>query len=427
MRVFGSVRHRVGTPWPVTAAAVAGTRAVVSSFGLRTPGPGVATARVRWAARRDRRRANPLQGWERSRYSQNGQDGILQTLFERIGVGERRFVEIGAADGAENCTRALLEDGWSGVWVEGDPGLAASARGVVGDRPVAVAQSFVDATNVGGVVADALTTLSDPDLRMDLLVVDVDGNDYWIVDVLVLNHRPRVVVVEYNAALGPVIRWTMRHNAAHTWDHDNRHGASLGAFAALLGRRGYRLVGCDSLGVNAFFVRSDVRGDLPSPATRSGFSPARYALPGGHPWRFHRLDLAPVADPAALELAVCWCETTEPVAAQIIWLAAAVTNRSPTRVGVDLARPVNLTWQWLDEDGQPTEAGQPHRIGLRQWSARPGQTVGLPARVRAPETPGRYTLRLRLVQENVVWFDPPGRLDVPNFRVVAPAAGHAPT
>src|ERR1700754_2894278 len=50
-----------------------------------------------------------LQHFESSRYSQNGEDGIIGEIFRRIGSKSRFFVEIAAADGAENCTRALAE------------------------------------------------------------------------------------------------------------------------------------------------------------------------------------------------------------------------------------------------------------------------------------------------------------------------------
>ena len=47
-------------------------------------------------------------------------------------------MEIGAADGEENCTRNLLESGWTGIWVEANPELAARARHVAAERVVVV-------------------------------------------------------------------------------------------------------------------------------------------------------------------------------------------------------------------------------------------------------------------------------------------------
>ena len=165
------------------------------------------TAAARSADERRRRGTsdpNRLVVAERSRYSQNGEDGIIATLIERVGPGDRTFVEVGAADGSENCTRALVEDGWSGVWIEGDADKAAAARAVVADRPVVVVDAYVDAANIAGLLDDA-GAAAEP----TVLVVDIDGNDYWVLAEVLGRYRPRVVAAEYNARVGPVLRWAM--------------------------------------------------------------------------------------------------------------------------------------------------------------------------------------------------------------------------
>ena len=54
-------------------------------------------------------------------YSQNDEDGIIQEIFNRIGVTNKTFVEFGAYDGLENNTTYLLMKGWRGLWIDGDP------------------------------------------------------------------------------------------------------------------------------------------------------------------------------------------------------------------------------------------------------------------------------------------------------------------
>src|SRR5262245_56964465 len=51
-------------------------------------------------------------------YSQNGEDGIIQEIFRRIGTESRLFIEIGTGDGLECNTTFLLAQGWRGIWVE---------------------------------------------------------------------------------------------------------------------------------------------------------------------------------------------------------------------------------------------------------------------------------------------------------------------
>jgi hypothetical protein len=67
----------------------------------------------------------------------------------------------------------------------------------------------------------------------------------------------------------------MAYNPSHTWGRDTYYGASLASLAALGRHLGYALVGTDSNGVNAFFVRRDL-------LARSGF-PERTAAEAYHP------------------------------------------------------------------------------------------------------------------------------------------------
>jgi hypothetical protein len=93
--------------------------------------------------------------------------------------------------------------------------------------------------------------------EFDLLSIDIDGNDYWVWEALAAHYRPRVVVIEINPAYPPPRRWVMEYNPTHAWRFDNYFGASLESMNALGKRLGYRLIGMESAGVNAFFVRED--------------------------------------------------------------------------------------------------------------------------------------------------------------------------
>src|SRR4051812_4954091 len=51
-----------------------------------------------------RRHPGSMAPFEFAVYSQNGEDGILQEIFRRIGTTSRRLVEIGCGDGLQNNT-----------------------------------------------------------------------------------------------------------------------------------------------------------------------------------------------------------------------------------------------------------------------------------------------------------------------------------
>ena len=66
------------------------------------------------------------------------------------------------------------------------------------------------------------------------------------------------------------------------------------------------------------------------------------------------------------------------------------------------AHPVHLTYRWLDADGNVVVAD-----GLRTTLGRevtPHDEIALDAQLQFPAAPGRYTLRLDMVHEFVVWF-----------------------
>jgi hypothetical protein len=212
-----------------------------------------------------------LTRYERRVFSQNGEDGIVEAILARIGAGARTCVEVGAEDGAECITRRLAErEGW---W-----SLLLDAEHEVPERRLR--RALVTAENVDALLRDGGVP---PDL--DLLAIDVDGNDYWIWAALSERWRPRVVVIEYNAQLGPSRVAAVPYDPAFRWDRTDYVGASLMALVRLGRRRGYTLVACDSFGVNAFFVRDDVaRGHFAPPPPEALFRPPGYGRGRrGHP------------------------------------------------------------------------------------------------------------------------------------------------
>jgi hypothetical protein len=208
--------------------------------------------------------------------SQNGEDGMIQEVFRRIGTTDRIFVEIGVGNGSENNTAFLLSQGWTGFWIDGNPKFLK----VIGDRKDLsrdCLQGLVSTVSRENVSA-LFQQLKVPEV-FDLLSLDIDQNTYYAWEGLA-GYRPRVVVVEYNASILPGVEWKVRYEPNRMADGTHNYGASLKALE-LLGRRlGYSLVGCDFIGVNAFFVRNDLTdGRFSAPFTSENhFEPPRLAL-----------------------------------------------------------------------------------------------------------------------------------------------------
>jgi hypothetical protein len=195
-------------------------------------------------------------------FSQHGEDGIIAFIFSKIGVGNARFVEFGVQDGTEcNCANLAINFGWSGLLMDGDPGNVIEARRYYQARlnshtkAVQIAECFVTRDNI-----NAVLTEHGFEGEIDLLSIDIDGNDYWIwkaIDAI----QPRVVVIEYNASYGPERSITIPYDPNFVWmatHHEFYYGASLAALTRLAHYKGYILSGCESSGTNAFFIRKDV-------------------------------------------------------------------------------------------------------------------------------------------------------------------------
>jgi hypothetical protein len=218
-------------------------------------------------------------------YSQFGEDGMLAEVFHRLGEGNRYAVELGVGEGSECCTRNLLVNhGWNGLLMEADPTLAARAAARFGGLGgVRVVCQTVTVENV----LDLFAAHEVP-TAPDLLVIDIDGNDYWVWQRLLPSYRPRVVVIEYNGRWVPPQEWIMPYRPNHRWDGSVHQGASLASLVQLASGHRYSLVACSPEGVNAFFIRNDCLGDhFPDHAMglRYHYAAPRYGRGFGHPVR----------------------------------------------------------------------------------------------------------------------------------------------
>lgn len=220
-------------------------------------------------------------------YSQHEEDGMIAEVFERVGATNRVFVEIGVGTGLENNTLALLIEGWQGLWVEASGRNAGRIRkglaNVIRSGRLKMTRAFATKENINDLISSATG-----DGEIDLLSVDIDGNDVHVFNAITCV-RPRVVVIEYNAKFPPPTELCVEYDASRGWAGDDCFGASLKFLEAAFAEKGYRLVGCDLTGSNAFFVRDDLVGDrfLAPYTAENHYEPARYYLTtaacSGHP------------------------------------------------------------------------------------------------------------------------------------------------
>lgn len=209
-------------------------------------------------------------------FSQNDEDGVLLRIFSHIGQTNQYVIEIGSncSDSdlgiPENLSANLIVNhGWHGAIFEMDQtecdrtryffarDFATKHFHVVVDgqhtyvSPLIV-QGAISPDNIDQKLRDASL-----EPEPDLMIIDIDGGDYAVIDAM-RAVRPRVLVVEFEK------RFRDRHSVVQ-FDHAHfskrwpqSGAASLPAWQQLLSARGYTLCAIAATGYNAFFIRNDV-------------------------------------------------------------------------------------------------------------------------------------------------------------------------
>lgn len=192
---------------------------------------------------------NHLLRYARRNTSQEGEDGVIEEVFRRLGVTKGWCVEFGAWDGKfhSNTWGLVQEHGWSAVLIEPDDyAFDLLTKNYAGLHNV---HCFKELVHVDGPSSlDAILARSPIPYDFDLLVIDIDGNDWFIWQSLHQYH-PRVVIIEINPFLPADINF-VRWN-----DNQVKASASLAAVTELGRAKDYELI-C-VVGGNAVFVRRE--------------------------------------------------------------------------------------------------------------------------------------------------------------------------
>ena len=210
--------------------------------------------------------------------SQNGEDGVLAEIFSRIGTESKIFVEFGIQNGSEgNCVFLADWCGWSGLFIEADLEQFKALNLKYSQNPkIQTFKNFVTSQNI-----NELLLIAGMPQEIDLISIDVDGDDFWIWNAI-NTVTPRVVVIEMNGSISPgdvIIQ--PPHNPP--WNGTSAYGASVAALAMLGEHLNYSLVHTEMAGVNAFFVRNDLLHYFPEAEQVSIHSSNHFLLSQRHP------------------------------------------------------------------------------------------------------------------------------------------------
>lgn len=214
-------------------------------------------------------KGKPLFTYNYKLNSQNGEDGILYFIFRCIGVTNRRCIEICAGNGKEcNTANLILKHNFKGLLFDGN--LKNVSKGKNYFRLKERESSFGSVNFIHAwITKKNITNLiknNNFNGEIDLLSLDIDGVDYWILKQLLDDKtiNPRVIILEYQDIIGPELAITVPYSDdfngwTDSWHGPNYCGASLKAFMKLL--KNYYFIGSNEKGYNAFFIRNDIKTD----------------------------------------------------------------------------------------------------------------------------------------------------------------------
>ena len=206
-----------------------------------------------------------LSHYEAQYFSQNGEDGVLEKIFETIGTTNKYYVEFGVEDGSQ-CNVKHLKDthSFNGLLMDMD----------YENEKINLEKEMVSSENI-----NVLFQKYQVPKQFDLLSIDIDYNDFWVLKALATEYQPRVLVLEINTSIPPNEDKVISYDSNKFWDGTRYFGASLRAMTRLARSRCYTLIYVESTGTNAFFIRNDILNTLDRSFYKQGNINALYRYP----------------------------------------------------------------------------------------------------------------------------------------------------
>lgn len=162
-------------------------------------------------------------------HSQKGQDSFIQYAFLALGTTNNYFVEFGAGNGVADSNTFFLRDklGWNGLLLDC----------MFENEEINLHKRKLTKSNIVSV----FDKLKVPE-SFDFLSVDIDGNDYWLLQEILGKYKPRVIMVETNVRFSPETDLVQKYDDDWLWQGAGWYGSSPRAMAKMAEKFGYTAV-----------------------------------------------------------------------------------------------------------------------------------------------------------------------------------------
>lgn len=201
-----------------------------------------------------------------NKYSQSGEDGVIEKIFEIIPPKNRICIELGAWDGFHlSNTANLWTNGWKGILIKADKDKFTELVKIQEKYDCICINEFVSFPPEN--TLEAILKRYGVDYNeVDFLSIDIDGDDWYVFESLD-KLKPKVICCEYNDYISPHISYVQKRGAPHMPLGTQKRGVpyshwgcSARALTELADKKGYTLISI--IGNNCFYIKNEYIGEF---------------------------------------------------------------------------------------------------------------------------------------------------------------------
>ena len=196
-----------------------------------------------------------LNKYAEKKYSQFGEDGILNEIFNRIDDSklDKWCVEFGAKDGVfdSNTYNLIKNHNYSAVLIEGSFKYFKKLEKKFTSKKIIKINKFVSFDGINSL--DNILNDTIIPKNFDFLSIDVDGCDYYIFENLNL-FTPKILAIEFNHLIPNEVDFVQKK------DFNVKQGSSAKSIINLAKNKNYHLVA--NTMTNLFFVHENYKTDV---------------------------------------------------------------------------------------------------------------------------------------------------------------------
>ena len=185
-------------------------------------------------------------------YSQNGEDGVLEKLFEVLNITNGTFVNAGCDDIHDHSNvRRLITNGWDGLFIEPNGDMLLQGRDNleeddrISDGEFHFHNGYLSVNKDDEGITEVIADYYIGETLFDLLTLHIDSYEYWVLEDFLRGHYDaKVILVGYNFSKKDSVSAPKNCSPkiGHVSVTDNFYSASAPALNNLANKYGYQLV-----------------------------------------------------------------------------------------------------------------------------------------------------------------------------------------